>query len=297
MTEAKTNRKDITVLNPDKLKKSSIRQKLPHLDLCPREKQSYLNSISRIHKGRLLKEIKKNQTNINLPLPSRKIKFRPIRCKSASQSPNPPIHTSCCNSKHNGRFPSTAENRLVLNKNGSILVQKNKRTQLRDVYVDLLNLPPIPLNLKMTKSFSSNQVNVSCPFQSTITTITEKDLDLIIPHLIRRRSNLGSCCHTPCFSPYFKNVPETSIHFAPVRMTNIHTLETLWCKKRQELQNRNNTEIKRTKMKAQQSIRSPSAYSPFTQRRMIFDDMEKRDLLQWSHSNPLSNCSKSPVAY
>ncbi|CAH8667138.1 unnamed protein product [Schistosoma rodhaini] len=297
MTEAETNGKDITVLNPGKLKKSSKRQNLPHLDLCPREKQSYLNSISRIHKGRLLKEIKKGQSNIKLPLPPRKIKFKPIRCKSASQSPTSPIHSSCCNSKHNGRFPSTAENRLVFNKNGSISVEKNKRTPHRDVHVDLLNLPPIPLNLKMTKSFSSNQVNFSCSFNSRITTITEKDLDLIIPQLIKRRSNSGSCCHVHCFSPYFENLSETSAHFAPVRTTSIHTLETLWCRKRQELQNRNSTEIKRTKMRAQQSIRSPSLYGPFTQPRTIFNDMEKRGLLQWSHSNPVSNYAELPVAY
>nr|CAX73059.1 hypotheticial protein [Schistosoma japonicum] len=172
-------------------RKNFERQQFPYLDLCPRKKQSYLNSISRIHKGRLLIEMKKEQTIVKLPFPSKRVKFRPLRCKSVSQCSNPPCNSSCCNSKHNGRFPSLPENRLVFTKNGNISVQRNKRTTPSAAYVDLLNLPPIPLNLKMTKSFISNQIYCACPFKSRTTVITDKHLDLIIPQANQTTPDLG----------------------------------------------------------------------------------------------------------
>ncbi|TNN19373.1 hypothetical protein EWB00_009088 [Schistosoma japonicum] len=273
------------------------RQQFPYMDLCPREKQSYLNSISRIHKGRLRREMKKEQTIVKLPFPSKRVKFRPLRCKSVSQCSNPPCNSSCCNSKHNGRFPSLAENRLVFSKNGNISVQRKKQTRPSAAYVDLLNLPPIPLNLKTTKSFISNQIYCACPFKSRTTVITEKDLDLIIPQLIKQHPTSGSSSHMLCRSPYHQKLNTISRRVTPIQTANIRTLETLWCKELRELQkdmNRRLIEHPKTKFQTK-NLTTNDQPVPY---KTIFTDMQDRDLFRWSNGTPNLDCPERslPIA-
>nr|CAH8869852.1 unnamed protein product [Trichobilharzia regenti] len=98
-------------------KKRSQQHLFPTLDLCPREKQSYLNSIARINRGRIIRETKKEQVNRSLPVPSKRVKFKAVLPKNTVNIPTSPNYSTCCNSKHNGRFPSTAQHRLYLLKN------------------------------------------------------------------------------------------------------------------------------------------------------------------------------------
>ncbi|KAK4475802.1 hypothetical protein MN116_001057 [Schistosoma mekongi] len=288
MAENIVKKEDVNISQSQKSTKRRTfeRQQFPYLDLCPREKQSYLNSISRIHKGRLLREMKKEHTITKLPMASKKVKFRPLRCKSVSRCSSPPCNSSCCNSKHNGRFPSLAENRLVFSKNGNISVRRKKRTRPSAACVDLLNLPPIPLNLKMTKSFNSNQINCACPFKSRTTIITEKDLDLIIPQLLKHQPNSGSSSHMLCCSPYHQQSYKISRHVTPTQITNIRALETLWCKKLRELQKDMNyklAEHPKTKFQTKNHPINGRCVPHDT----IFRDMQDRDLFQWSNNTPI----------
>lgn len=99
---------------------------------------SLLDSITRIRIGRSIRR--------------RKVKFQFDRSdnQEVADVSNSSSTVACCNGHHNGRLPSVAGNRVKIDPDGSVHVEKLSKKRPESGSLDLFSLPPIPYSLMLT---------------------------------------------------------------------------------------------------------------------------------------------------
>ena len=213
------------------------RRYLPNMPLPVREEQSCINTISRLKRGRAMKN-RRNTESPKLPSITKRVRF--MSCKGPSKADyyecNPKIGGSL---NLSGRFPSVAVNRITLNKDGNLSIVKNRKKASSDVYLDLFNLPPAPNPLRILNNLSSLQCSRKRRPTSKVHVIRESDLDELMSVFIPQQYRF--CQNNPISIAKDHSCMNLTANlllkpkYKPVLVATTGYLEELWLRKYQEV--------------------------------------------------------------